>query len=371
MKLLFIAARWDPQDPDSGSGLDYNAYETLKKHGDEIEIAGPFSSRQTLIERSIRKFAELFSRRRLIKFYPSYIRYSNQSVQQKITAFQPHLIFSRSSVPLVHVDLPVPLIYMCDSSVAWTRKVWPEFSKPGYALMQYWESKVIEKADHIITFSDASREVLTHFYHKPADQITVHPIPSSLPDHLCSYQEKTIGSGETLKLILVGRVFERKGVVIAIEATHQLNASGVPTQLRIVGQKGPSSEDIRFMGLYSKKDPDGLSQYISNYRWAHFQIFPSRFETAGIVPSEAAGFGLPTITNAAGGLATTVKHGVSGIVLPKNSPAENYVRVLKNYWQDPEGYHSLCRSTYQRYQTELTWDSLGPTLFNIIEKILK
>lgn len=369
MKLLFVAARWDPQDPDSGSGVDYNAYVSLKKHVDEIEIVGPFTSDLTFIERGLRKVASLFSKERLIKFFPSYIKHSNRVVQEKITSFQPSIIFSKSSVPLVNVNLTVPLVYMCDSSVAWTKKEWPEFSKPGYALMQYWERKVIDKASHIITFSDASRQILTNFYHKPANQITVHPIPSSLPKHLCAYHKKPFGAGETLKLLLVGKVYKRKGVDIAIDATQQLSASGIPTQLRIVGQEGPSSENIHFMGLYSKKDPDGLNQYLNNYRWAHFHIFPTRFDTAGIVPSEGAGFGLPTITNAAGGLATTVKHGVSGVVLPKNSPAAEYVKVIKGFWQDPEAYYALCASTYERYQTELTWDSLGKTLFNIIENV--
>ncbi|MFN2304016.1 MAG: glycosyltransferase family 4 protein [Anaerolineales bacterium] len=371
MRLLFIAARWNPQDPDSGSGVDYNVYMTLKNKVDKIEIAGPFSSNLNLIESGIRKVAGLISKKRLIKFYPSYLKQSNQVVQQKIQSFQPHVIFSKSSVPLVNVQLSTPLVYMCDSSVAWTKKEWPEFSNLGYAIMQYWERKVIDKASHIITFSNASAQMLRDFYHKPTKQITVHPIPSSLPKHLCTYQEKPFGQGQTLKLVLVGKVYKRKGVDIAIDATHQLNTSGIPTQIRVIGQEGPSSDDVKFMGLYSKKDPDGLNQYIDNYRWANFQIFPSRFDTAGIVPSEAAGFGVPTITNAAGGLATTVKHKVSGIVLPKNSPASDYVDVIKTYWHDPDRYHALCTSTYERYQSELTWDSLGKKLIGIINNLAK
>ncbi len=31
MKLLFVAARWDPQNPDSGSGVNYNAFMELKE----------------------------------------------------------------------------------------------------------------------------------------------------------------------------------------------------------------------------------------------------------------------------------------------------------------------------------------------------
>ncbi|MCE5207921.1 MAG: glycosyltransferase, partial [Chloroflexi bacterium] len=96
-----------------------------------------------------------------------------------------------------------------------------------------------------------------------------------------------------------------------------------------------------------------------------FLIHPARFEAAGIVPAEAAAFGVPTITNNVGGLATTVADRVSGVVLPKHSPAESYVRVLKEYCDNPVAYHLLCETTRQRYETELNWDVVSKKLYRI------
>ncbi len=285
--------------------------------------------------------------------------------------YQPDVIFSKSSVPLVNVKLSAPLIYMCDSTVKWTSDNWPLFSKTGMKIMERWERKVIEKSSNIITFSQANADVLEGYYKIPADRITVHPIPSSLPHYESDFQKKLIGSGEPLKLLLVGKEYHGKGVDIAIEATQQLNASGIPTELRIVGQDNENLDHITFMGLYEKRDPEQLKEYMDNYRWAHFLLFPSRFDAAGIVPSEAAGFGVPTITNAAGGIATTVKDGVSGVVLPKHSPASEYVRVIQHYWLHPQEYQALQESTYVRYQKELNWNVLGDKLYSIILKYSK
>ena len=166
------------------------------------------------------------------------------------------------------------------------------------------------------------------------------------------------------------RDLHRKGVDIAIEVTQMLNNPGIPTQLRVVGQDRPSSENVKFMGLYTKNNPESKAQYIENYRWAHFHLFPSRFDTAGITPSEAAGFGVPTITNAAGGLATTVQDGVSGIVLPENSPAQRYVHAIRHYIEHPKAYQMLCQTTYQRYQSKLTWSALGKVLVSIFENLV-
>ena len=370
MKILFVAARWDPENPDSGSGVDYNAYVTLKDYWPEIKIVGPFKSDQTIFERGVDKLSRLVFGRRFLKFYPSYIRRSNRVVQESIESYQPDLIFSKSSIPLMNINLPVPFVYMTDSSIEWVKKQWPYFTDLGFNIMQKWERKVIDKADNILTFSEANANVLKGYYQKPPQQVTVHPIPSALPEELCTMVEKNLEQSESIRLILVGRDFHRKGVDIAIETTRMLNNLGIPTQLRVVGQDGQSSEHVKFMGLYSKNDSETQAQYINNYRWAHFHIFPSRFDTAGITPSEAAGFGVPTITNAAGGLATTVQNGVSGIVLPENSPAQRYVHAIRHYIEHPKAYQMLCQTTYQRYQSELTWSALGKVLVSIFENLV-
>ena len=370
MKILFVAARWDPKNPDSGSGVDYNAYITLKKYWPDIKIAGPFKSDKNLIERGADKLSRLITKRRCLKFYPSYIRRSNQVVREAIAAVKPDLIFSKSSIPLIHVNLPAPLLYMTDSSIEWVKNQWPYFTKVGFSIMQGWERTVIDKAAHILTFSDANAAVLKSYYEKPAEQVTVHPVPSALPENLCQFVERSLNPSEPIRLLLVGKAFHRKGVDIAIETTQILNDKGIPTHLRVVGQDGPSSDHISFMGLYSKNDSETKTAYIENYRWAHFHLFPSRFDTAGITPSEAAGFGVPTITNAAGGLATTVKDGVSGVVLPENSPANRYVDVIKHYVENPQDYQVLRQTTYQRYKTQLTWDVLGEVFVKIIHSLI-
>ncbi len=368
MKILYVTARWDPRDPDSGAGVNYNVFSTIKTWADEIKIAGPFEEELTFFERFIRKLSGYFSKKRLIKFYPSYIRYCAKQIEKIQNEFQPDVIISKASVPLVKVNLTAPLVYLCDSSVKWVMKEWPHFTKPGFWMMKRWEQKVINKASHILTFSHANAKVLEDYYHKPAGQISVHPIPSSLPHHLSHYKENPIKPNEPIHLLLVGKTYHGKGVDIAVETVQLCNQHGLPAELRIVGQNGSDKENIRFMGLYEKKDSEQLQQYIDQYHWAHFLIFPSRFDAAGIVPSEAAGFGVPTITNAAGGLETTVENGVSGIVLDKHSQPQDYFKVIKSFYDNPEKYQALQQTTYQRYQNELNWNVLGEKLKIIILK---
>jgi glycosyltransferase involved in cell wall biosynthesis len=370
MKLLYVTARWDPKDPDSGSGVNFQAYESLRTWVDEIKIAGPFKSKLTLFERSLQKAYNLLSKKRFIKFYPSYVKYSNEAVQKIMDEFKPDIIFSKASIPLVNVKLPVPYVYLSDSTIKWTKENWPQFSRLGMEIMERWEGKVIKKATHIITFCEANANILKAYYHKPDEQITVHPIPSALPQELSSFEDNPLSKSNPVKLLLVGKEYQRKGVDIAIKAAQILNDQGIPTQLRIVGQDGDESENVKFMGLYSKNVPAELQAYIDNYRWAHFMIFPTRFDAAAIVPSEAAAFGVPTITNRVGGLGTTVEDGVSGIVLKKHSPAGAYAETVKDYLENPDAYQALRTSTFQRYQEKLNWYAFGQQLRKIILDVL-
>lgn len=371
MKLLFVAAQWDPNDIDSGSGVEYQAFTILNKYFDEIEVAGPFTRNPTTLEKVIKTIYERIGKKRLIKFYPSYLRYSNQVVQKQINEFHPDVIFSKTSIPLVNVDIPSPFVYMCDSTVKWVKDNWPPFSKIGMEILEMWERKVINKATHIITFSETNSEVLQNYYHIAKEKISVFPIPAAFPKELSKFEERLISNEKTIRLLVVGKEYHRKGVDIAIEVTRLLNESGIPTILRVVGQNGIDTDQVRFLGLYSKDDPKELQSYIDHYRWAHFMIFPSRFDAAGIVPSEAAAFGLPTITNYAGGLGTTVENGVSGVVLEQNSPPSAYVKIIQKYINDPDAYQQLRLSTYKRYQEKLNWDVLGQKLATIIKNVAK
>lgn len=371
MKILYVTARWDPQDPDSGTGINWNTYSSLKTWAEKIEIAGPFDIGLTLIEKGITRIAKFFTKKRLVKFYPSYINKSNQAVERKLSEYQPDVIVSKASIPLVNVKLNAPLVYLCDSTVYWVKNEWPHFSKLGFWLMEKWEAKVIQKASHIITFSQANADVIHEYYKKPKSKISVHPIPSSLPIKASVFEEKSLDPTQPIHLLLVGKTYHGKGVDIAYETVQLCNQNGLHAQLRIVGQDGPTSEHTQFMGLFAKKDPQQLQAYIDQYRWAHFLIFPSRFDAAGIVPSEAAGFGVPTITNNTGGLATTVTDGVSGVVLKKHSPAEAYFNIIQHYVNHPKAYEDLRNATYKRYQSALNWEVFGDLLKEIITETVQ
>lgn len=357
MKILYVSCRYNPSDRDAGSGVDFNLSEGFSRAGAEVKIIGPFPDRPAKIERIYRKFHRLFSKKLTAKFSENYLHTCARIMDKAVEENQPDAVFTHNLIPLVYSKSTVPVIYKTDSILFNMHPFWPTYSKFELYRMLNWEKRALDRSTLVVTASHHAEEALLDHYHLPASRILVVAIPSSLPEEVVpkKIDPKTIAKTD-LHLLLVGRDYVRKGIDIAIETVKLLRSAGINANLRIVGLSGKNEEGVEFAGLYKKADPDQIKAYVSHYQWAHLLIHPARYEAAGIVCSEAAAFGVPTITNAAGGLATTVEDGVSGIVLQTGSKAENYAAAIIKLLDDPERFELLCKTARERYQTKLNWD---------------
>jgi glycosyltransferase involved in cell wall biosynthesis len=370
MKLLYVACTFNPIDHNSGSGLDYDYYHLFKSEGVELQLVGPFLDHPSPFEHAYREIHSLFSDRSWAKHSMAFISDSGKKVTEAAKDYQPDVVFSCFSAPLVKFNPDVPVVYMIDTSLKGYQEQWHFFSKFEYLRMLNWEINVIKKSSRIITSSEWSANIIRDSYHVPEERINFWPASASLPSR-CIPKRGDLASHDfsTLRLLLVGRQYERKGVDIALKLVELLQQKGINVEMHVVGVNGQDT-NAKFYKPYNKTIPSELDEYVHHYQWAHFLIHPARFEAAGIVPSEAAAFGIPTITNAVGGLATTVLDGVSGVVLPSHSSAGEYLNVLLHYLEHPEEYICLRQSTRLRYENELNWDVVGRKVMKVINEAI-
>ncbi len=368
MKILYIA-RHNPTLIDLASSVDHFFYHAFQENGFEIRVLGPFKEPAILIERIINRTYSKLTGKNYLKFKMSTVWRASQATNYVVRDWEPDVIFTIFPSPLVFFSGASPCILRLDTTFYGQESNYPKYGKLATKISIWQENQAFSKCTKIITTSHWSKNILEHIYNVPSPKIIVSPNPAALPKQSIP---KRIDLSDAkrinipFRLLLVGRDYRRKGIDIAIEVVQQLNQIGYTSELIVCGLQGKDNSFIKFVGPYKKSIPQELEQYTDLYRWANLLIHPALFEPAGIVPSEAAAFGTPTITNNVGGLATVVENNKTGIVLPGGSPAKAYVDSIIHLINNPEIYNELCQGARARFECELNWEAYGRFLSNIL-----
>jgi glycosyltransferase involved in cell wall biosynthesis len=372
MKVLFVAFH-DPTIMDLASGSDYFHYQAICDNGIDTKVIGPFEPQPILLERLLERLYQRTGKR-YPKFKMTTAWVASRATNRAVCEWKPDLVFSIVPFPFIFYREKAPCIYRLDTTFYGVEQFWPTFGRLGLWLSMWQEKRAYQHSARVITTSDWSKNILVKNYKVPEGKIRVYPMPSALPMDVVPPDVDIPGwkrLQDPFRLLFVGRDYRRKGLDIAIDVTRMLNADGIPTELTVCGMDGQSDPFVKYVGSFLKSDPEQLRRYTELYQQAHLLIHPAYFEAAGIVPGEAAAFATPTITNDAGGLATTVKDGISGIVLPCGSPSGAYVTRIKELIANPEVYYRLCQTSRQRYALELNWQVRGEWLGDLLREVVE
>lgn len=377
MKLLFVAFRHDPLQTANRQGADRQFLDAFQENGWETITLGPFNGELHLFEKIFRKLVKVLSGKAYLKYDLTNTFKAAKSVNTAIREDLPDIVFSLYPAPLVFYRGTPPVVFRTDATIKAVLQEAPQFlqiSKLLRGLSLWVEKRAIKKSALIITHSEWSKRILQEDYKVDPVRILVVPNPSSLriDPNSKDFFSQPIKSilDRSLKLLFIGQDPVRKGLGIALSVVEQLNKDGICSHLTVCGLSGQSTELISYSGKLQLNIPEHLSTYLAFLHESHFLLHPAIFDPSPRVTAEAAAFGTPTLTNDTGGLATSVKHGVSGIVLPKGSPPEAYVEVVEDLIQNPARYHTLCRSTRERYEQELNWQVVGVKINEVLTSLV-
>jgi D-inositol-3-phosphate glycosyltransferase len=205
------------------------------------------------------------------------------------------------------------------------------------------ETRIVAAADRVIAANLVEREHLEQYYGARRETIAIIPcgVDAELFSPLDPATAKTqLGLPPGALLLFVGRLTPIKGLETLLQSMCQLDPR--PTLLLIGGdqdepQAGHVShlkalvgelglgETVRFLGAQPQHR---LRLY---YAAADATVMPSYYESFGMVALEAMACGSPVIASRVGGLTTTVRDGVTGLLVPEGDPialADAIARVL-------------------------------------------
>lgn len=256
----------------------------------------------------------------------------------------------------------------------------PETASPS--LKAYLDAVVprsVQRADHILADSQATKDDLVSLYGTPADKISVllsgvdaHFQPVTDPGVITEIRNNySIGQGPYV--FSVGTVQPRKNYVRLVQALAALRAEGYDLSLVIAGGKGwldnPIYDAIRdsgmadfvhLIGFVDESDLPGL------YSGAVCSAFPSLYEGFGLPILEAMACGTPVMTANVSSL-PEVAGDAALMVDPYDTEA--IASAIQRLVDDEALRTTLIQAGYER-AGQFTWEAAARHLKQVYEQVL-
>jgi glycosyltransferase involved in cell wall biosynthesis len=254
----------------------------------------------------------------------------------------------------------------------------PETVMPGMSPhLNKWVPHSVERADHVIAVSEATRHDLIELYQTPPEKISVlyHGVtpnfePVIEPGQLAAARQK-YGLGEQPFILSVGTIQPRKNYQRLIQALAKLDSA---VALVIVGSKGWKYEDIfaevarldlaervHFPGFVAEADLPAL------YSAATLFVYPSLYEGFGLPVLEAMACGTPVVASNQSALPEVV--GEAGLLVNPRD-VEAMAAAVSRLLDEPDLRQCLAEAGRAR-AAHFTWASMAVKLLDLYQKIVK
>lgn len=237
----------------------------------------------------------------------------------------------------------------------------------------------INKCTCVTTVSEGAVETLREYGYKDWRNVRVIRNATNMPkdyggdDEASAIREKYSPDGEFL-FLFVGRLAETKNIQFSLRVLAEVKKENPHFKYLVVGdgdygktlKKLTASlglnENVVFVGKVSDK-----KQLASYYKACDLMLFPSFFDTAGIVVLEASANRTATVTFEGSCACEPLEEGESGFIWANDEKiwAENILNILKN----PEIAHKAGEGAYEKVYVD--WDEITARYYDLYRTLVK
>ena len=301
--------------------------------------------------------------------------YASQ-INKRLVSSEYDFIFSPGTLELAHLKSDKPIVIWTDATFAGMLNFYPEFTnlasetiRNGHRL----EQMTLSKCRLAIYSSEWAANSAISNYQIDPDKVKVVPFGANINSNRDSSDIIKLvdnKSFDTCKLLFIGVDWNRKGGDFVLDIAKRLNASGLRTELHVVGCKPPfnSPSFVITHGFISKKTEQGRKRIDKLFSEAHFLVLPTKAECFGVVFPEANSFGLPCLATNVGGIKTAIRDGINGWTFPLGASAEIYCDKIKLLMSSKDDYKRFSARCFQEYTERINWDSSGVMVSNLIKQ---
>jgi alpha-maltose-1-phosphate synthase len=271
-----------------------------------------------------------------------------------------------------------PILYFSDTTAALLARDYHDVRRRGSGFIRAIdeiERVAITRADLRVFASERARRSAVDDYGAPEHATRTLPMGASVtptPEQAAALAFAP-PTREAFRIAIFAADPARKRLDLAVRAVEALERTGVNAELHIVGPPTRAARRSRVSRLYpplSAGRPDELARLREILASCHAMILPSRAETFGIAPAEAAHFAVPSVVSDAGGLPSVVLDEQTGVVLPVAAGPDAYAAALRRFVDEPDRYVRLAKAARARAITDLTWDAFAARLVAELESLV-
>lgn len=379
MKFAFTTT-FDSRDVANWSGTPYYMANAFKAQNIEIDYIGdlkhqvpPFFKLQQIWK----KFAA--GQRESPRFNIYAAKNFSVQVNQHLKKLTVDAIISPQLNPICYLETKKPIVLWTDALYASLIGFYPGFSSHSASSIEQGNiitRECLSRCALAIFSSDWAARTAIEIYGASKDKIKVVPFGANIQWQHTREDIRAMlktRSRETVKLLFLGKHWNRKGGDIVFKVAQALHAKGQSVEVNFVGcypPKGTLIPDyIKCHGFISKRTPEGVEKITQLLRESHFLFVPSRAEAYGIVFCEANAFGLPCLTSRVGGISTIVKDNVNGMTFALDADPVLYAEYIIQLMQDYPRYEEMALEAFAEFETRLNWRVATQTVKNLIASL--
>ncbi|MAW07487.1 MAG: hypothetical protein CME61_04315 [Halobacteriovoraceae bacterium] len=385
MKKIIVICRDDSSITSTWSGIPFHIVRILKDFGHEVKVIDKIGFPKSFMWRFqnlLGNFSKVFKPRyystRTSKYYGKLLT----DVVSKIEKDYDFVLAIDFIEGLPFFNTSLPVISYTDSNYQLLNKInYPGFESNDELFKRNIiniESIGFEKVDRVAFTSEwAINETISFFNTSESTKFEKLPFSAQTypPLKKEDWSLREIKKEEPIKFLFVGRDWERKGGLKAIEILERIKSQGLNVSLTVVGcdpkidLKG--SIPIRVIENLDMKKDQEREVLFDLYRESHFFILPVTAEAFGIVFTEALGFGLPVIATNTCAIPEIIEHKKEGFLIDSYSEAgqDKVVKEVIEIIKNENDYLKMQNSAFEKFELNFHPKAWVERLVEIYQRI--
>lgn len=363
-------------DPEYGRGVEHFIKKNLEIEGQNVIVIRPDIPKFDFIFKFIKKVKRLFGvnyhfyRKELI------LNFLSKSTNAKLEKIDFDYIICFGTLPIYKIESSKPKIMWSDTTFSNILNYYNDYKNLSNSDINKFiktELEALNNSNYIFLTSEWATKSAINDYKIDKNKVFELPFGANLVEEVnirdidISKKSETL---DNLKLLFIGKNWERKGGKLVLELCKKLASYNVKYQLNIIGCNpnipNELKKNVNVYGLLNKSVEKENKLFNEIIRESHFFVMPSLAEAFGHVYCEANAYGIPALALNTGGVPSVILDGINGYTFGIEDFIEKSSDYLSSIKSKKEEYIGLCKTSRNRYIDHLNWNSSVKKLLNII-----